>query len=151
MDFLSEQRILYVSNRYSPIYDHFADNYNIKPAQLFLICASIGFRNLKKTTISERGKEFRTTYYDTNSKKSAVYTILLSDPELGKDIKQFADAEYKRKAMTALESYAEGGMDILTEEVFRSNWDGHKLDDTYKEYDVDIVNYINTSINKVPF
>jgi hypothetical protein len=50
-----------------------------------------------------------------------------------------------------LEAYAEGGMDILIEEVFGHRLDGNRLDTTYGEYEVDVLSYIYGDSIEVPF
>ena len=82
MDFLTRQRRIFTSERFSLIYDYFRENYGIKTAELFFICVSIGFKKNKKVKRIGEGSEFRSNYFSTKQ-RAAVYTIILSDPELG--------------------------------------------------------------------
>jgi hypothetical protein len=150
MDFLMDQALLYTSKRYEEIYIHFNSNYEIKYQDLFLLCASIGFRNDRKTSFKERGREFRTNYLNSKQKATA-YSIILSDSELGKNIEAFENSEFRLQARKRLEQYAEGGMDLLVEEVFGHRFDGNKLDPTYSEYEVDLLSYVYAESNTVPF
>jgi hypothetical protein len=150
MDFLMDQALLYTSKKYEEIYIHFNTKFDIKYQDLFLLCASIGFKKNRKKRITEKGREFRTNYLNSRQKATA-YSIILSDPEIGKNIEAFEDSEFRLKARKRLEDYAEGGMEILVEEVFGQRWDGHKLDPTYNEYEVDLLSYIYADSNEVPF
>lgn len=48
--------------------------------------------------------------------------------------------------MQTLEEYAEGGMEILCEEVFNGQWNGRTLNNEYDEYEIDISKYIYDNI-----
>ncbi|MFD1707362.1 hypothetical protein ACFSCZ_11530 [Siminovitchia sediminis] len=150
MDFLMDQALLYTSKKYEEIYIYFNNKLDIKYQDLFLLCASIGFKNNRKTPREGRGREFRTNYLNSQQ-KTAAYSIILSDPELGRNIEAFETSEFKLKARKRLEEYAEGGMDLLVEEVFGHRWDGNTLDPTYSEYEVDVIGYIYADAHEVPF
>jgi hypothetical protein len=150
MDFLMEQALLYTSKEYEEIYIYFNTKLDIKYQDLFLLCASIGFKKDQKKKIAERGREFRTNYFNSRQ-KAAVYSIILNDPEIGKNIEAFENSEFRLKARKKLEDYAEGGMKLLIEEVFGHRWDGNQLDPTYSEYEVDLLSYIYADSHEVPF
>ena len=150
MDFLSEQALLYTSKKYEPIYMHLNSVYEMKYQDIFLLCASLGYKKNKKVPLTDRGRELRTNYFNSKQ-KAAVYTIILGDQEIGKNIEAFEDAKFRLNARKTLEQYAEGGMQILVDEVFTFRWDGNKLDESYTEYDLDITTYILTDSEEVPF
>lgn len=147
MDFLMDQALLYTSKKYEEIYIHFNTELDMKYQDLFLLCTSIGFKHNRKKRPDERGREFRTNYL-TSKQKATAYSIILSDSEIGKNIEAFEESDFRLKARKTLEDYAEGGMEILVEEVFSSRWDGHKLDSSYKEYEVDLLSYIYEDFSK---
>ncbi|QTC41505.1 hypothetical protein I7V34_21055 [Bacillus sp. V3] len=150
MDFLMDQALLYTSKKYEEIYILFKEKYDIKYQELFLICASLGFKKNKEAKFSGHGREFRTNYL-TTKQKAAAYSIMLSDMEIGRNIEAFEDSEFRLKARKKLEAYAEGGMEILIGEVFGHRWDGNRLDPTYGEYEVDVLSYIYGDSIEVPF
>lgn len=150
MDFLMDQAILHTSKKYEEIYIHFKEKYDIKYQELFLTCASIGFKRNRQEKPDGAGREFRTNYFNSKQ-KTAAYSIILSDMELGRNIEAFESGEFRLNARKKLESYAEGGMDILVEEVFGHRWDGNRLDPTYGEYEVDVLSYIYGDAIEVPF
>ncbi|MBT2682247.1 hypothetical protein [Bacillus sp. ISL-37] len=150
MDFLADQALVYTSKKYEEIYYHFNKNFEVKYQDLFLLCASIGFKKNRKLPLGERGRELRTNYLKVKQ-KATVYSIILSDEELGKNIEAFEEDEFPRKARKRIEEYAEGGMEILVEEVFGRRWDGNTLDTNYTEYEVDLLTYIYADSMAVPF
>lgn len=150
MDFLMDQALLYTSKKYEEIYIYFNTKLDMKYQDLFILAASLGFKHDRKRPVGERGREFRTNYLNTKQKATA-YSIILNDPEIGRNIEAFETSEFRLKARKRLEEYAEGGMELLVEEVFGSRWDGHKLDPTYNEYEVDLLGYIYEDAMEVPF
>ncbi|CEN87588.1 hypothetical protein [Paraclostridium sordellii] len=150
MDFLRNQHILYSSKKYENIYTMFKDKFNISYAQLFILCATTGFKNNRKSNVEEKSREFRTNYMNTHERSSA-YAIILGDQRLGKRITDFEDAIFVTEAKKLLEEYAEGGMDVIIENVFKRKWDGVKLDESYIEYDIDLISYVYGQAKVIPF
>lgn len=151
MDFLGDKQILiYTSKKYEHIYTYFSTKYDIKYHSLFLICASIGAKLGKSTPLGERSREFRSNYYSLDE-RNLLYTIILNDEMKGKDLECFKEDEFHAEARKVLENYAEGGMDILVEEVFHEKWDGNMLDEKYNNYQVDLMSYVLATLKEVPF
>ncbi|MBU0903577.1 MAG: hypothetical protein KKF57_00155 [Firmicutes bacterium] len=150
MDFLSEQALLYTSKEYEQIYIHFNEKYKIKLHDLFLLFASIGAKNGKAVEFTGKGREMRTNYFNSDQRDLA-YTIILNDELTGKDIDRFTDKDFFAEARKLLERYAQGGLIIIVEEVFKSRWNGVKLDEDYKDYEIDMLSYVYGSLNDVPF
>lgn len=150
MDFLSEQQIIYTSKKYEPIYKVLNNLIDIKYHDLFILCAAIGFKNNKKLPLYEKGREFRSNYL-SREQKATAYSIILNDCELGRKINKFEDRDFIVQSRKRLEEYAEGGMDILVKEVFKSKWTGELLDESYGEYEIDIISYIYEESLEVPF
>jgi len=151
MDFLGDKQILmYTSKKYEHIYTFFSNKYDMKYHSLFLICAAIGAKSGKSSPVEERSREFRSNYFSLDE-RNLVYIIILNDEMKGKDLERFKDADFPAEARKLIESYAEGGMDILVEDVFKEKWDGNKLDEKYKNYPVDLMSYVLTTLKEVPF
>ncbi|WP_010289924.1 hypothetical protein [Kurthia massiliensis] len=151
MDFLIEKQIvMYTSKKYEDIYTYFNKNYDLKYHQLFLICAAIGSKMGTSTPLAERSREFRSNYYTLNE-RNLIYAMILNDEAKGKDLERFKDDDFHLEARKMIENYAEGGMDLLVENVFQEKWNGYKLDDTYKNYMIDLMIYILTTLKEVPF
>lgn len=150
MDFLMEQSILYTSKKFENIYIMFKDKYKISYDELFILAVTIGFLDGKRSPLESKGREFRTNYLKRNSKATA-YSIILNDPVLGKQIDKFEDKEFVKEAKNALEEYAERGMEVLVNNIFKKFWDGNKLDEEYKDYVVDLTYYVYERSATLPF
>lgn len=151
MGFLQEaEMLIYSSQKYEEIYMKINKDLKITYKNIFLLCAALGARNGSTALIAKRGREFRASYFN-ESEENLMYTIILNDETDGKNIELFNDPEFRKEARRIIEEYAEGGMDILVEEVFKEKWNGIKLDEKYDNYEVDIMKYIIASLNKVPF
>lgn len=151
MGFLQEaEMLIYSSRKYEEIYLRFNKELKISYKNIFLLCAAIGARNGRIEPVTQRGREFRASYFN-ESEEQLVYTMILNDETNGKNIELFNDPEFRKEARRAIEEYAEGGMTILVEEVFKESWNGIKLDEKYGGYDVDIMKYLIANLNEVPF
>lgn len=150
MDFLRDQGLIYTSKKYEEIYKLLKEKYDISYDQLFTLCAAIGFKNNRFLEIGEKGREFRGSYLKRDNRAS-LYSIILNDETLGRQIDSFDKSEYQKECVKKLEKYAEGGMEILVEEVFRGKWGTNKLDERYDEYIIDIISYVYENSMEFPF
>lgn len=151
MDFLQNQILIYTSKKYENIYVHFKEKYDFSYYKLFLLCASVGARyNIKKIP-SDKGREFRSNYF-SNDERQLAYSILINDENiLTNDIDVFNNKDFALESRKILESYAEGGMEIIVDKVFVEKWDGYKLDENYNDYPIDLIEFVMTSLKEVPF
>lgn len=150
MDFLSEQASLYTSKEYEQIYIFFNEQNKIKFQDLFLFFASVGAKKGKAVPFTGKGREMRTNYFNRDQ-KDLTYTIILNDEIRGKNIERFTERDFYSEARKLLEEYAQGGLSIIIEEVFKSRWNGFKLDEKYKDYEIDMLSYVYGTMNEVPF
>lgn len=150
LDFLSEQHLIYTSKEYEDIYFYFNERNMFKYYQLFILFASIGAKYGETETFSERGREFRTNYFDRDQKDLA-YSIIINDSKIGKNIGDFSDRDFSNNARRLLENYAQAGASIVIDEVFKSHWDGRKLNRDYNEYELDLLTFVYSKINDIPF
>lgn len=151
MDFLGDKQIIiYTSKKYENIYTFFSNIYDMKYHSLFLLCAAVGAKSGKQSQVDEKSREFRSNYFSLDE-RNLVYTIILNDENKGKNLERFTENEFHSEARQIIENYAEGGMDILVEEVFKEKWDGNMLDKEYKDYQVDLLGYVLATLKEVPF
>lgn len=151
MSFLQEGELLfYSSEKYEEIYIYISKELKIGYKNIFLLCAALGARNGRSSKVEKRGREFRASYLN-DDEENLMYTIVLNDETQGKNIEVFSDPDFRLEARKMLEEFAEGGMDILVENVFKEKWNGVKLDEKYDNYNVDVMKYIIANLNKVPF
>jgi len=150
MGFLAKQRLIFTSKEYEDIYIKFNKSYDIPYQELFLICCTIGFKRNKKVKFKEKGREFRSNYWDDDSRVSA-YCILLNDKDLNITIEDFNDKDRYLEFQKTLEEYAQGGMQILLDEVFPPNIINNINSKPYDEFIIDIMSYVYKESNAVPF
>lgn len=147
MDFLqTEQRLVYTSKDYESIYVFFNDEYRIEYAELFVLCAIIGFKTNSRKALSENGREFRSNYIKSGN-RSSLYTILLSNKATPFVIDDFLVKEKYKDMVKVLEEYSEGGMNEIIEKVFKSKYHKGNLDPVYKHYLRDVMQYVRDIVN----
>lgn len=150
MDFLQRDQSFHTSSKYEPIYIHFNQEYKVGYKDLFLVCASLGAKEGNRSEADKGGREFRSSFFSEKEKKLA-YTIIINDEKVGKNLDSFNSPDFPKEARKLLEEYAEGGMDVLVEKVFKDKWNGHKLDSNYDNYAVDMMQFVLATIKDVPF
>lgn len=155
MDFLTEQRLLFASERYDEIYGYFKDTYKIKYQHLFLICATIGFKYNKQLSYKKGKSQFRTNYFSTKE-RSVLYSLLLTNEETRQSIERFEDEKFQSKATNIITEYAEGGMEILVTKVFFANWNeeaiiGSRLNTRHKDFDYELLSFVKQELDQDPF
>ena len=138
------------SEKYDDIYDYFYRNKSLSVYELFTLCAVIGFINDKKISFKDKGKDTRSEYFSHDNLMN-IYTIMIKSKYINATLDDFGDLKFKKEKFKDIEEYAEGGMQILVEEVFKGHWDGHQLSRDYDKYEIDILSYINEKRNEVPF
>ncbi|KEI07164.1 hypothetical protein Z957_09565 [Clostridium sp. K25] len=152
-DFLTEQQIIFnTSKKFEDVYIKLNDIADIKYQELFILCATIGFKNNRSNKVEKKGRELRSAYLNSDQKSSA-YSIILNENNIGKNIEKFEEKEFVFLAKKTLEEYAEGGMELLIKEAFptKFNFEDEKLELRYDEYIIDIMSYVYRESTEVPF
>ncbi|WP_025161424.1 hypothetical protein [Paraclostridium bifermentans] len=134
------------SKKYDNIYDYFYRKRSFTMSELFTLCAVIGFTNNNKVSFKDKGKDIRSEYVLTNELMN-IYTIMIRSNVINATLDDFNDSIFRKEKFKDIEEYAEGGMQILCDEVFTGNWDGHELNSSYNKYEIDILSYINEKRN----
>ena len=149
--YLGDNFFIYKSKKYENIYDVLVNKKHLfKMSELFTLCAAIGFKNNIKLPVEKKGTEMRSEHFRKDC-LPVVYSMIVNDPYIGGDIDKFEDYEFIKSAFKKIEEYAEGGMQILCQEVFENKWDKNVLDEEYDEYGVDILRYIYDEQDKPVF
>lgn len=150
MDFLKDYQIIYSSKQHQQIYDYFSQNKIMTIEELFLLSIVIGFyypdekrEVLEGPTIN--GEEL------SKENRARIYTMILADHELGKNIFLFQESDFQEKAIKKIEKYANIGIRILIRDVFTDTWNNHRLDESYSGYKLDILSYIHQVDANPPF
>ena len=140
MDFLTEQRLVYTSKENENVYKFLAEKYKLAYHELFLLFSAIGFIKKERKSFNEKGREFRCNYLKP-SERVSLYSILInSDEDI--TINDFGNKSKHQEYINVLEEYAEGGLEILIQNVFRSTYENGLLDEKYAMYISDIMHYI---------
>lgn len=138
------------SKKYESIYEYFYKSKTFGMSELFTICAVIGFINGKRVPFSDKGKDTRSEFFSSND-LTKIYIIMMKSEDINATLDDFANPNFIKEKFKVIEEYAEGGMQILVDEVFKGNWNGTELTKSYKKYEIDILSYINEIRSKVPF
>lgn len=150
MNFLQGQLIFQTNPKYDLIYEHLRDAYDIKYQHLFLLNVVFGHKYNRKVQFSGKGREIRSNFFKPDE-QNVLYTILLADETINKDIEKFDEQDMQLPMRKTLEEYAEGGMEILIEELFLEKWDGSKIDKGYHDYNSDLLLFVIAKLEEVPF
>jgi hypothetical protein len=78
---------------------------------------------------------------------ATLFSIMVSDENLGGDLNYFLDNEYLSKGLRLAEKYAQAGMEVLCDEVFEDRWNGSTLSKEYSDYGADLLRFIYTERN----
>lgn len=141
------------SKKYDNIYEVLVGKRIFTMAELFTFAASIGFkRNRRVNFENDRGKDIRSEYFFPQH-LMVLYSLMLNDSDTGKDLNIFKDVEQLKKGMKVIEEFAEGGMEVLCEEVFEHKWDASSklLDDKWKDYEIDLARFVYKEDTTVGF
>ncbi len=126
--------------------------FNLTFADIFTLCASVGFRNNRKSSCDAKGREMKSQNFKGSGQKETLIMLVLNDGELGKEITRFSDPEFQRKAKETLQEYAEGGMDIIVEKVFfGDNTTVSPNKEKVKDYYLDIMKFVLSEYEVVGF
>lgn len=151
------QLIFHADERYKGIYDYFTkkqdDFSGIEIKSLFLLTVTIGFNNSKKNPFNQRGSTQMRSSYLSPDQESLVYNIAFSDNSFNNNIEELSsgDKDNLAKIKNIYEEYANGGMEILIEKVFKDRWNGEYLDPDYEHYHFDLFKFIAAEIREIPF
>lgn len=138
------------SKKYDSIYEYFLKNKSFSMSELFTLCTVIGFINNTRIPYTDRGKDIRSEYFSDRDLMK-IYVIMMKSNDINATIDDFSNINFRKDNFKIIEEYAEGGMKILVDEVFKGNWNGSELSRNYKKYEIDILSYINEVRNRVPF
>lgn len=147
--------IFSVDEKYTNIYDYFTNNNNVKKIDtrtLFLLAASIGFKHSRKSSLEKKGKETRASFLKVDE-ENLIFNMAYSDEIFSNDLEKLAqnDKDNLPKIKKIYEEYANGGMEVLIEEVFKDNWNGYELNNDYSKYYYDLARFILIETKAAPF
>ncbi|MGD6768565.1 MULTISPECIES: hypothetical protein [unclassified Mammaliicoccus] len=147
------QLIFYVDKKYDDVYEvlsNLSKDNKFEIKNLFILCASIGFRNSYKMKVEKKGKETRSSYL-TPMEEAFLLNLAFTDKNISSDLDELNKYENRGSVKTVIEDYANGGMSLILENAFNDNWDGSSLNENYDHYYYDLNKYILSEIKNIPF
>lgn len=147
------QLIFYADEKYTNVYDTFnklKQDKKFETKNLFILSATIGFRNSLKIEVEKKGKETRSNYL-TPMEESLLLNLVFTDPSLSNELDTLIKDDNKKLIKTTIDEYANGGMKLILDEALFENWDGYELNEKYEHYYYDLNKFILSQIKKVPF
>lgn len=145
-----------VDEKYTDIYNYFTKKNDgidgIDTGTLFLLSAAIGFKNSRKSKLIKKDKQTRGSFLIPDE-ESLIYNMAYSDEVFNGNLEKLAsdDKETINEIKNLYEEYANGGMEILVENVFKDHWDGIELERSYEKHHYDLSRFIASEIKNVPF
>lgn len=146
---------VYISKRFDDIYELLGFDTNKKVfdnrISLFLFAASIGYKYNKSIPLLDKVEYPIHCEQLTDNQLSTLYSIIINDDKLGKNIENFMKDDFLPQALKLIETYAEGGMQTICEKVFEDKWIKNTLIREYNEYDIDLLRFIYEERMSNPF
>lgn len=93
------QMIFYTDSKYNDVFDTFikkeAKN-KIEIKQLYILAATLGFKNSKRVQVSSKGKETRTSYL-SYKEEALLLNMVFADSEINNNIDKIVNLNNKIK------------------------------------------------------
>ncbi|MEL0537412.1 hypothetical protein [Staphylococcus debuckii] len=145
--------LFYADEKYNSIFDVFTKGetkLTIDLKELFVLAATIGFKNTKRIKQGAKGKEIRAAYL-THSEEELFLSMLLNDREIKNDIEVLESMLSSLDGKKIIEEYINGGLELIATKAFSDNWDGYNINSNYQHYHYDLARFILSEVKKVPF
>lgn len=144
-----------ISKCFEDIYDALASEKSTKlfdnKISLFVFSAAVGYKYNNPKDILQKSDNAIHCQPISERQLATIFSIIVNDATIGKNFENFIDSDFLSKGLKLVEKYAQGGMEILCDKVFDSNWNGKTLAREYKEYDVDLLRFIYEERTDAPF
>lgn len=153
MDYLASGiKTIKLDKRYEHFYTIINNATSATIHEIFLLCLSIGFKKDRRKETGTLGtKEFRTSYL-TQKDRAFMYSIMI---QIDKDnfFTNIVEPSYQKEMEKTLISYANGGSEILIEEVIKDNWieSSELIDSHIKDLDLELAKFIYQELETIPF
>lgn len=114
---------------------------------LFVFAASVGHKRKITKDITQQSNNAIHCQPISEEQLATLFSIMVSDENLGGNLDNFLDSEYFTKGLKLVEKYAHAGMEVLCEEVFEEHWNGLTLSREYNDYGADLLRFVYTVRN----
>lgn len=151
MSFLSAgNRTIHINKKFDEIYQFIQEQTQLGISEIFYLCLLLGYKaNRKDIGFTSGRKEFRVAYL-TPEQRSIMYIIgnQISGSILFEDI---TNEELIKNILQEFNSFASGGMEIIVERILKPHMTNGQINTEYRDFSLDLVIFLDTELNNVPF
>ncbi|OEL00937.1 hypothetical protein AST12_10285 [Staphylococcus succinus] len=147
------QMIFFTDSKFNNVFDIFTKKEvgsKIEIKQLYILAASVGFKNSKRVKIENKGKETRTSYL-SYKEEALLLNMVFADNEINNNIDEIVNLNNKLKIKNIIDEYANGGLELITEKGLSHRWNGEYLSNEDGNLTFDLSKYILSEIQNIPF
>jgi|SRR5699024_7072656 len=147
------QMIFLTDSKYNDVFETFTKKESgnkIEIKQLYILAATVGFKNSKRVKIENKGKETRTSYL-TYKEEALLLNMVFADSEVDNNIDQIVNLNNKAKIKGIIDEYANGGLELILESGLPHRWNGDYLNNEDGNLTFDLSKYILSEVQNIPF
>jgi hypothetical protein len=153
MGILKDNQMIFIADsKYDSVFETLTKkdtDLRVEIKHIYILAATIGFKNSKRIKVESRGKETRTNYL-SYKEESLLLNMVLADNEIN-NIDEIVDDNNKIKVKNIIDEYANGGMSLIVEKGLFTRWDGENLENHDEHIIYDLSKYIISEIREIPF
>ena len=147
------QMIFFTDSKFNNVFDLFTKKEvgnKIEIKQLYILAATVGFKNSKRVKIENKGKETRTSYL-SYKEEALLLNMVFADDEINNNIDEIVNLNNKLKIKNIIDEYANGGLELIIEKGLPHRWNGEYLNNEDGNLTFDLSKYILSEIQNIPF
>ena len=147
------QMIFIADSKYNDMYDTFTKKESenkIEIKHLYILAATVGFKNSRRVKIESKGKETRTSYL-SYKEEALLLNMVFADSEINNNIDEIVNLNNKMKIKGIIDEYANGGMQLIVENALSHRWNGDYLNNEDGNLVFDLSKYILSEVQNIPF
>ncbi|WP_426443721.1 hypothetical protein [Staphylococcus xylosus] len=147
------QMIFFTDSKFNNVFDIFTKKEmgnKIEIKQLYILAATVGFKNSKRVKIENKGKETRTSYL-SYKEEALLLNMAFADDEINNNIDEIVNLNNKLKIKNIIDEYANGGLELIIEKGLPHRWNGEYLNNEDGNLTFDLSKYILSEIQNIPF
>lgn len=154
MGILKDNQMIFIADsKYNDVFDTFTKKEignKIEIKQLFILAATVGFKNSKRVKIGNKGKETRTSYL-SYKEEALLLNMVLADSEINNNLDEIVNLNNKMKIKNIIDEYANGGMELIIDNGLSHRWNGEYLNNEDGNLTFDLSKYILSEVQNIPF
>ncbi|MEB7421532.1 hypothetical protein NGB78_05525 [Staphylococcus arlettae] len=154
MGILKDNQMIFIADsKYNDVYDTFTKKESenkIEIKHLYILAATVGFKNSRRVKIESKGKETRTSYL-SYKEEALLLNMVFADSEINNNIDEIVNLNNKMKIKGIIDEYANGGMQLIVENALSHRWNGDYLNNEDGNLVFDLSKYILSEVQNIPF